>query len=184
MKENNKYRPSIQTRLSVCDRNIVSMKTDAIVNSAHHTLSPGSGISCAIHRAAGPELYEECRKLGYLEIGQAVITKAYNLPCKNVIHISAPRYYSNLINKEDKLAECYKNIIEIAENNRLRTLAIPPLGMGVYKWPYEIAIEIAVSAVIEALSEDSSLKYIMFAVNGNIDIYEQYKKTILMHEVF
>lgn len=162
---------------------ITAFNTDAIVNSAHQTLTAGSGISGAIHSVAGAGLANECQRYKKLEVGQSVLTKAYNLPCEYVIHTSAPRWYHCHLQRESQFSDCYKSIIQLCEMMQFRDLAIPPIGMGVYKWPAEQAIEIAINAIITSISEKSSLKSVYFCTNGNIELLEFYKLTIKKYQI-
>ncbi len=137
------------TRLTVMQGDITVLPVDAIVNAANSSLLGGGGVDGAIHRAAGPELLEECRFLGGCEPGQAKITKGYHLPAGFVIHTVGPIWQGGEANEEETLGACYANTLSLAAERHLKTLAFPAISTGVYRFPPQLATEIAVREVTQ-----------------------------------
>jgi len=136
---------------------------DAIVNAANAELRPGGGVAGAIHRAAGPGLYEECRPLAPIKPGQAVITGGHRLPNRYVIHCLGPRYGIDEPSAE-LLASCYRNALSLAEERGITSIAFPAISTGVFGYPMREAAEVALRTVIEMAPQLKSIRLIRFVL--------------------
>jgi O-acetyl-ADP-ribose deacetylase (regulator of RNase III) len=150
--------------------NIVTLDVDAIVNAANSSLLGGGGVDGAIHRAAGRELLEECRRLGGCEVGQAKITKGYGLPARFVIHTVGPVWRGGSFGEAELLASCYRNSLAIAAERALRTIAFPSISTGAYGYPIESAAKIAMETVREVVSASSSPMEVTFCCFSAVDL--------------
>lgn len=137
-------------------KDITTMQADAIVNAANRSLLGGSGVDGAIHRAAGPQLLEECKKVGECEPGEAKITKGYDLPAKWVIHAVGPIYGNENGKEGEMLAGCYVSSLILALKHDVKTIAFPNISTGVYGYPIKEAAQIAVATVREFLAEEEN----------------------------
>jgi len=153
----------MRDKLEAIQANIVTLKVDAIVNAANTTLLGGGGVDGAIHRAAGPELLAECRVLNGCPTGQAKITKGYRLPAKHVIHTVGPVWHGGKHREAELLASCYVSSLRLATEHRLKTIAFPAISCGVYGYPLEDAVKIAVRECVNFPAAGTTLEKIIFA---------------------
>lgn len=152
---------------------ITEQQVDAIVNAANNTLLGGGGVDGAIHRAAGPELLQETRKLGGCPTGEAKITRGYRLPARLVIHTVGPIWTGGMNREEEVLRSCYRNCLKLAEQNGTRTIAFPSISTGAYHFPIDRASRIAVGAVREYLSKSRVIERVVFVcyLQSDFDVY-------------
>ena len=164
-------------KIELIQGDITKLEVDAIVNAANKSLLGGGGVDGAIHRAAGPELLEECKTLNGCKTGQAKITKGYNLPAKYVIHTVGPVWNRGKYNEDDLLTNCYRNSLKMASKHGLSTIAFPNISTGVYHFPKERAAAIAISTVGDYLRQDESIQKVYFVCFDN-DNYQIYQKKL------
>jgi len=153
------------------------MEVDCIVNAANSSLLGGGGVDGAIHRAAGPGLLDECRLLGGCETGRAKITSGYRLPAKHVIHTVGPVYRDGRHGEPALLADCYRNSLELAVRNGVRTIAFPCISTGVYHFPFEQACAIALDAISEFLADDDQIEQVDLVCHSRSD-YDRYRHVL------
>jgi O-acetyl-ADP-ribose deacetylase (regulator of RNase III) len=165
-------------RLEVREADITRLPVDAIVNAANQSLLGGGGVDGAIHRAAGPQLLEECRTLGGCPTGQARITKGYRLPATFVIHAVGPRYRDGRSGEPDLLASCYSESLKLAVANGVRSIAFPAISCGIYGYPIPDAARIAVRTVSEVLASEQSIEQVILACFGR-EVLDAYHAALL-----
>lgn len=183
--------------ISIMLGDITALQVDSIVNAAHEMLMGGGGVDGAIHRAAGPSLLRECMEIPLNDkgvrcnVGEAHITKSYNLPCKHIIHTVAPKFIGGIIRREvegkfvpvyknakperdEELKSCYINCIELADKNNIGKIAFPSLGCGGHAYPIELASQLAIKGSIEALGYSKNVNEVIFICfsQKDYDIYD------------
>lgn len=157
---------TMTTKIQIIHGDITRVKVDAIVNAANTSLLGGGGVDGAIHRAGGPGILEDCRKIiakqGGCKVGQAVITTAGRLQASFVIHTVGPVWNGGKSNEPGKLALCYKNSLELAVSNNCNSIAFPNISTGIYKFPKALAASIAIQSVFEFINVNTLIEKIVF----------------------
>ena len=167
----------MKQRIELVLGDITTLEVDAIVNAANASLLGGGGVDGAIHRAAGPQLLEECRTLGGCATGEAKLTAGYNLPARYVIHTVGPVWFSTQPDKDELLASCYNNSMKLASQKGIRSIAFPCISTGVYSFPAERAADIAIQQVRRSLMRYPKITRVVFCCFSQND-YDIYAKKL------
>jgi O-acetyl-ADP-ribose deacetylase (regulator of RNase III) len=157
---------SLIERLAAIEGDITKQNVEAVVNAANTTLLGGGGVDGAIHRAAGSELLEECRRLDGCATGRAKITKGYKLPSKWIIHTVGPVWHGGSQHEDELLASCYRSCFALAQEHGIRSLAFPSISTGAYGFPMERAARIAVRETVAALQQNPKIAKVLLVCFG------------------
>jgi O-acetyl-ADP-ribose deacetylase (regulator of RNase III) len=168
----------MKEKIKIIEGDITKQEVDAIVNAANTSLLGGGGVDGAIHRAAGPELFEETKEIGGCPTGEARVSKGYRLPAKWVIHTVGPIWAGGNRNEEKLLASCYKNCFAAAAQLGVKTIAFPSISTGAYRFPLDRATEIALKETKKFLETDKTLEKVLFVCFGE-KVFKTYQDTLV-----
>ncbi len=166
-----------QSKLELVEGDITKQSVDAIVNAANTSLLGGGGVDGAIHRAGGPAILEECKRLGGCETGDAKITTGGNLPARHVIHTVGPVWHGGRSGEREKLASCYRRSLEVARENGLTSVAFPSISTGAYRYPLDEAAKVALRTVKEYLEAHTDIELVRFVLFGP-ESYRAYEQAL------
>ena len=164
-------------RIDIVRGDITTLDVDAIVNAANSTLLGGGGVDGAIHRAAGSELLAECRTLGGCQPGEAKLTRGYRLPARFVIHTVGPVWTGGNRDEAQTLVNCYRNSLQLAVENGIKTIAFPAISCGAYRYPIRQAAQIALETTKDFLSSSDKIDKV-FLVLWSKEIYDAYRESL------
>jgi O-acetyl-ADP-ribose deacetylase len=162
-------------KIVILQTDITRLAVDAIVNAANCSLLGGGGVDGAIHRAAGPDLLAECRLLGGCKTGQAKLTKGHRLPARFILHTVGPVWNGGDDGEPELLASCYLSCFALAREHGLRTLAFPAISCGIYRFPVDFAVEIAMRETLAELNSSDNVERVTFACFDNA-VYSSYRR--------
>ena len=165
------------TRIALKQGDITQEEVDAIVNAANRSLLGGGGVDGAIHRAGGPSILAECRKIGGCQTGQAAITGGGNLKATYVIHTVGPVWHGGSANEEQLLRNAYQNSLREADENGVKSIAFPSISTGAYSYPIDQAAHVALKAVRDSLDEHSHVQEVRFVLYSQSDL-QIYQKAL------
>ncbi len=157
-------------RIEIIKADITTLAVEAIVNAANNSLMGGGGVDGAIHRAAGPELLEACRRLRGCETGNAKITAGFNLPAKFIIHAVGPVWYGGDKNEANLLRQCYANSLQLALENNCKTIAFPAISTGAYRFPFRQATQIALQTIAAFLENNALPEKVILVAFSDSDM--------------
>ena len=166
-------------KINLMQGDITQLNVDAIVNAANKTLLGGGGVDGAIHRAAGPQLLEECRTLNGCQTGEAKITKGYNLQAAYVIHTVGP-VYTGKPDDSRLLSDCYKKSLALADEYHVTSIAFPAISCGIYGYPVEKACRIALDTTVSYLKVNNTIQKVFFVLfsSSHLSVYQAYLDSI------
>ena len=167
----------LASQIEINRGDITKLDVDAIVNAANATLLGGGGVDGAIHRAAGPELLMECRGLNGCRPGEAKITRGYRLPARFVIHTVGPVWRGGKHSEPETLANCYRNSLQVAVENAIKTIAFPAISCGAYGYPILEAAQMAVKTTRELLANTNKIERVIFVLWGE-EVYQAYRRLL------
>lgn len=173
-----KYKDTV---INILRGDITEVSTDAIINAANNTLLGGSGVDGSIHKAGGPSILEQCKRIGGCPTGEAKITTAGELPSLYIIHTVGPIYKDGNQNENELLYSAYYNSLELAREYGLKTISFPSISTGAYGYPIKEAVKIAIKAVLDSLDSGATMeevKFILFS-EEDYEIYEKYLTDLL-----
>jgi O-acetyl-ADP-ribose deacetylase len=165
------------SKIDIVRGDITKLDVDAIVNAANTSLVGGGGVDGAIHRTAGPKLLAECRAIGGCRPGEAKITRGYDLPARFVIHTVGPVWRGGKHHEPEILVNCYRNSLQLAAENEIKTIAFPAISCGAYGYPIPEAAQVAFKTARDFLATDDSIDKVTFVLSGE-DIYEAYRQLL------